>query len=602
MTARRWDDSVLRRAVPGLADQLDQTATTGDVIALITDADGRVLWQSTPLWLRRGAERIGLVPGGLWHEASMGTNGIGLALAADRPASVFSTEHWVDPVRDWVCYAAPIHAPDGTQVGAIDLSTKWKHANPLALSTVASMARLVEHELRNGPHLFGPAAPALDVRVLGEAAATLGGVPLHLTLRQFEILTILAVNGGATLGELHALLYGDRPVAPTTLKAEISHLRRALDGRLASRPYRLDLPFRIDANELPERLERGDVDGAARLYAGQLLPASEAPFVVELRHELDVALRTALLRAGTTAAVMRFTDRAPLRQRGARADRHPRARRRPAVPGGHGPAGGGSLVLTGRTDAPAPLGGQEATATASSATSGAPAVVAGSGPRRSRSPKRRGSWVAGAVVPTNSRSSVDEAVVIGVVREVPGAREDLEPAARHRLVGTVGVRHGDDAVAVAPDDQRRHGLGQVAAVEQGHDLAPPVDDRPQGARERDLRLAVGEAGEHAIDVAPVVREIVVRQRQGARARPGRAAGPPGHRAGARNTSASGAAASRRIGVTSRPTPPLATSTRRSHRSGYWYASWAATPPPSEWPTTVADSMPSTVNRSRMPLA
>ena len=70
---------------------------------------------------------------------------------------MFSTEHWVDPVRDWVCYAAPIHAPDGTQVGAIDLSTTWKHANPLALSTVASMARLVEHELRNSPHLFGPA-------------------------------------------------------------------------------------------------------------------------------------------------------------------------------------------------------------------------------------------------------------------------------------------------------------------------------------------------------------------------------------------------------------------------------------------------------------
>jgi hypothetical protein len=307
VTRRRWDDSVLRRAVPGLADQLDQTATTGDVIALITDADGRVLWQSTPVWLRRGAERIGLVPGGLWHEEAMGTNGIGLALAADRPASVFSTEHWVDPVRDWVCYGAPVHAPDGTQVGAIDLSTTWKHANPLALSTVASLARLVEHELRTSPQLFGPPLPVLDVRVLGEAVATLDGVPLRLTQRQFEILTILAVNGSATLGELHALLYGDRPVAPTTLKAEISHLRRTLDGHLASRPYRLDLPFRIDANDLPERLERGDVDGAARLYAGQLLPASEAPFVVELRHELDVALRTTLLRDGTTAAVMRFT-------------------------------------------------------------------------------------------------------------------------------------------------------------------------------------------------------------------------------------------------------------------------------------------------------
>lgn len=304
---RRWDDSMIRRAVPGLADQLEQTATTGDLIALVTDADGRVLWQSTPLWLRRGAERIGLVPGGLWHEAAMGTNGIGLALAADRPASVFSTEHWIDPARDWVCYAAPIHAPDGTQVGAINLSTTWKQANPLALATVASMARLVEHELRVRPTVLGPLAPVLDVRVLGEAHASIDGVPLRLTQRQFEIVTILAVTGGATLGELHALLYGDRPVAPTTLKAEISHLRRALDGRLASRPYRLDVRCRIDAADLPGRLERGDVDGAARLYSGQLLPASESPFVVELRHELDVALRTALLRHGTSSAVLRFT-------------------------------------------------------------------------------------------------------------------------------------------------------------------------------------------------------------------------------------------------------------------------------------------------------
>ena len=169
------------------------------------------------------------------------------------------------------------------------------------------MARLVEYELRTSPHLNGPAAPVLNVRVLGEARATLDGTPLRLTQRQFEILTILAVNGGATLGELHALLYGDRPVAPTTLKAEISHLRRALDGRLASRPYRLDLPCRIDAKELPARVERGDVEGAARIYAGQLLPASESPFVVDLRHELDVALRTALLRDGTSASALRYT-------------------------------------------------------------------------------------------------------------------------------------------------------------------------------------------------------------------------------------------------------------------------------------------------------
>ena len=308
-TERRWDESMIRRSVPGVVDQLEQTATTGDLIALITDADGRVMWQSTPRWLRRGADRIGLIPGGVWNEATMGTNGIGLALAADRPSSVFSAEHWLGPVHDWVCYAAPIHAPDGTQVGAIDLSTSWKQAHPLALATVASMARLVEHELRAHLAVFPRvAAPTLDVQVLGEPRATLDGTPLRLTQRQFEILTILAVTGGSTLGELHALLYGDRPVAPTTLKAEISHLRRLLDGHLASRPYRLALPCRVDAEEMPRRLQTGDIDGAARIYGGQLLAASEAPFVLELRHQLDVALRTALLRDGTSSAVLRYTS------------------------------------------------------------------------------------------------------------------------------------------------------------------------------------------------------------------------------------------------------------------------------------------------------
>lgn len=310
--ARRWDDSAIRRAAPRLADDLEQLAVTGDLIALVTDADGRVMWQATPPWLRRSADRVGLVPGGVWNEGTMGTNGVGLALAADRPASVFAAEHWLGGVQDWVCYAAPVHAPDGTQVGALDLSTRWTHAHPLALATVASLARLVDNELRSCPGVaLRPPAPRLELRVLGEPQVVLDGKPVRLTHRQLEILTILAVADGCSLDQLHARLYGDRPVATATLKAEISHLRRSLSGRLASRPYRLTAPCRVDADELPRRLRSGDVDGAARLYRGQLLPASEAPFLVELRQQLDVALRTALLRDGTCASVLRYAQVQP---------------------------------------------------------------------------------------------------------------------------------------------------------------------------------------------------------------------------------------------------------------------------------------------------
>ena len=306
-TNERWEASAIRRAAPRLTRQLEEIAGSGDLIACIADADGRILWQSTPRWLRRPAERIGLLPGGVWHEGTTGTNGIGLALAADRPTAVFATEHWLDPVQDWVCYAAPLHDSDGTQVGAIDLSTTWKHANPLALATVASIARVVEHELRVDRSATALLGPVLELQVLGAPSATVDGRPLRLTLRQLEILTILSVTGVVTLGELHAHLYGDRPVSVATLKAEMSHLRRALGGRLASRPYRLTVPIRIDAVSMLDRLAGGDVDGAARLYAGQLLPTSEAPFVSDHRHHLDVALRTALLRHGTIPATLRYS-------------------------------------------------------------------------------------------------------------------------------------------------------------------------------------------------------------------------------------------------------------------------------------------------------
>ena len=306
-TRARWEASPIRRAVPRLAEQLDQFATTGGLSVCLSDADGRILWLSTPRSLRRAADRIGFVPGGVWHESSMGTNGVGLALASDRPVAVFANEHWVSKLHDWVCYGAPIHGADGQQVGVIDMSTSWKRATPLALATVGSFARMIEQALVDDHRASAGWPAALELRVLGEPRATLDGTPLRLTLRQFEILTLLAVLGSATLGDLHAHLYGDRPVALATLKAEMSRLRRMLGGRLDSRPYRLSLTCRVDAVDLVEGLDRGDIELAAGLYGGQLLLASESPFLAEHRQQVDVALRTALLRRGTSSAALRYT-------------------------------------------------------------------------------------------------------------------------------------------------------------------------------------------------------------------------------------------------------------------------------------------------------
>jgi len=60
----------------------------------------------------------------------------------------------------------------------------------------------------------------------------------------------------------------------------------------------------------------------------------------------------------------------------------------------------------------------------------------------------------------------------------------------------------------------------------------------------------------------------------------------------------GRVAARSNGFSSRPRPPLLTSTRALTRSGNRYAICNAMPPPSEWPTTVASAIPRASNMSR----
>ncbi len=106
-------------------------------------------------------------------------------------------------------------------------------------------------------------------------------------------------------------MYGDQSVTLSTLKAEVSHLRHALGGQLASRPYRLMLPVRTDVDEVLALLRRGNVRAAVAAYDGDLLPGTNAPALVELAEFLAVSVREALLADPEPTAVLRYSELAP---------------------------------------------------------------------------------------------------------------------------------------------------------------------------------------------------------------------------------------------------------------------------------------------------
>jgi transcriptional regulator of acetoin/glycerol metabolism len=304
-----WYRTPVAAGVKAAEEDLGRVTDDGDLIAAVTDHQGRIVWTHGSRVMRRAAERVNFVPGGRWDEPSVGTNALALALRTGKPSTVYSAEHFSRAVHGWVCYSVPLQDPaTGAVLGVLDLSTTWDRAHPLAMSTAQVLGRLITAAMpRPRQHTAG-----VELTVLGGAQVRVAGRPLLLPQRQVEILLLLALHPeGLSLESLHARLYGDAQVSTSTLKAEVSHLRTALDGGIGSRPYRLTVPVDSDLQRTLRALDAGDVTLAVATARGPLLPTSEAPDLQEWRSYLEVALRTAALACDDVDTVLSLADTQP---------------------------------------------------------------------------------------------------------------------------------------------------------------------------------------------------------------------------------------------------------------------------------------------------
>ncbi|MEU6377220.1 GAF domain-containing protein [Streptomyces sp. NPDC046909] len=289
----------LARVMPLFRELLGTFAADGEHLLAVCDTHGRLLWVEGHASTRRQAGLMNFVPGARWAETAVGTNAPGTAVAVDRPVQVFAAEHFSRRVQPWTCAAAPVHDPrTGRVLGAVDITGGDGLAHPHSLGFVQAVARAAESHLA----LLAPETPAADLPELtalgrDEAHLLIGGRKVRLSRRHSEIMVLLSRHPeGLTGDELLCALYEDESVTPVTLRAELARLRRVLGpGLLASRPYRLTVPVESDVTVVERRLETGAVTAAATSYAGPLLPASQAPAVVRLRHRLADGLRTALI-------------------------------------------------------------------------------------------------------------------------------------------------------------------------------------------------------------------------------------------------------------------------------------------------------------------
>ncbi|WP_034087428.1 helix-turn-helix domain-containing protein [Streptacidiphilus albus] len=300
----------LTRVIDVLRQLVGSAAEDGEHLMAVADADGRLLWVEGNREARSRAARINFVEGALWDEAHAGTNAPGTALALDHEVQIFASEHFRHPVQAWTCAAAPIHDPvSGRILGVIDVTGGNIVANPHSLALVRAAARAAEAELWL-PRPRTPGDSAVRVQALGrsEGLLRLDGQRIQLSRRHTELLVMLMVHQQGLAGEeLAELLYADG-TCPTTLRAELTRLRRIVGDLLASRPYRLTAPVGGDFLEVAAALRGGGLAAAVSGYRGPLLPGSEAPGVCVQREWLDTQLRAAVLSCPDPAPVRAWAE------------------------------------------------------------------------------------------------------------------------------------------------------------------------------------------------------------------------------------------------------------------------------------------------------
>jgi transcriptional regulator of acetoin/glycerol metabolism len=121
-------------------------------LMLLTNAEGIVLDTIGDHQTLDDGQDIHLMPGGDWREHTVGTNGIGTALATGRPAQVHAAEHFCEGIKGWTCAAAPIHEPGtGRVLGVVDISGPSATYQRNNLSLAAATARQIEMVL--GQHM-----------------------------------------------------------------------------------------------------------------------------------------------------------------------------------------------------------------------------------------------------------------------------------------------------------------------------------------------------------------------------------------------------------------------------------------------------------------
>ncbi|MCX8996576.1 GAF domain-containing protein [Rhizobiaceae bacterium BDR2-2] len=138
--ARRRSTALVCEAQDEL-DRLFLTVGKAGCCLVLSDEAGAILEQRSSAGDERDFHRLGLGQGAVWSEASVGTNGIGTALADERSVMIYRDQHFLSSNVRLSCATAPVRDHRGQIAAAIDISTCRDDVSEMTLSILAQAVR-----------------------------------------------------------------------------------------------------------------------------------------------------------------------------------------------------------------------------------------------------------------------------------------------------------------------------------------------------------------------------------------------------------------------------------------------------------------------------
>jgi transcriptional regulator of acetoin/glycerol metabolism len=206
------DESLFAACGREVLDGLHGTLAGEPVSLMLTDPEGFVLSRlCSDGALLRDLDAVHLAPGFGYAERTVGTNGLGLALADRAPTLVRADEHYTLSLCTYTCAAAPVmHPATGRVEGCVNLTTWSRSSSGLLLALAQSAAATTSALLlaRSGAPRDLPASRGQVVR-LGSRLEPGAGTVSDLSAAW----RLAGTQAGAALAAGHAVLAAGEPGA-----------------------------------------------------------------------------------------------------------------------------------------------------------------------------------------------------------------------------------------------------------------------------------------------------------------------------------------------------------------------------------------------------